>query len=88
MVTKQARRPAAAASDALLLIGDPEQAVDEYPRLPFAGAEIESISKAVAPRKPVVLDGARAFPGAYRDANPAQFSWIHFAAHAAGNQTL
>jgi CHAT domain-containing protein len=82
-----ARRPASAASEALLLIGDPEQAVDEYPRLPFAGAEIESISKAVAPRKPVVLDGARAFPGAYRDANPAQFSWIHFAAHAAGNQT-
>lgn len=81
-----AHRPAAV-GEALLLIGDPEQAVDEYPRLPFAGAEIESISKAVAPRKPAVLDGTRAFPGAYRDAKPAQFSWIHFAAHAAGNQT-
>jgi CHAT domain-containing protein len=82
-----ARRPPAAPANSLLLIGDPEQAVEEYPRLPFAGNEIDLISKAVAPRKETVLQGSRAFPSAYRDARPAQFGWIHFAAHAAANQT-
>jgi CHAT domain-containing protein/Tfp pilus assembly protein PilF len=81
------RRPAAVSGDSLLLIGDPEQAVEEYPRLPFAGSEIKLISQAAAPRKEMVIEGSRAFPAAYRDAQPARFAWIHFAAHAAANRT-
>jgi CHAT domain-containing protein/Tfp pilus assembly protein PilF len=81
------RRTPAPVADSILLIGDPEAAVEEYPRLPFAGSEIELISKAVSTRKQTVLQGADAFPGAYREARPAQFGWIHFAAHAAANQT-
>jgi CHAT domain-containing protein len=79
-------RQAAAPADSLLMIGNPEQVAEEFPVLPFAGKEIELISQAVAPRKPTVLAGAHAFPAAYRDAKPAQYSWIHFAAHAAANQ--
>ena len=79
-------RPRAHAPDSLLLIGDPEQAVEEYPRLPFAANEIEMISKTFSPRRQTIRKGADAYPGAYRDANPGQFSWIHFAAHAAANQ--
>ncbi len=81
------RRPPSASGDSLLVIGNPEQVAEEFPALPFAGQEIELISKAVAPRKPAVLEGAHAFPAAYRNAKPAQYSWIHFAAHAAANQT-
>jgi CHAT domain-containing protein len=74
------------APDSLLLIGDPEQAVEEYRRLPFAAREIELISKAFSPKKRTILQGAQAYADAYRDARPAQFNWIHFAAHAAANQ--
>ncbi len=81
----QPRAPANRSSS-LLLIGNPQQAVEEYPSLPFAATEIELISKA-ASRNEIVLEGSHAYPGAYRDAKPAQFSWIHFAAHAAANQT-
>jgi CHAT domain-containing protein/Tfp pilus assembly protein PilF len=80
------RRAPAAPAESLLLIGNPEQAIEEYPRLPFAGSEIELISKAVQPRESKVLEGADANPSAYRNSNPGQYSWIHFAAHAAANQ--
>lgn len=82
-----ARRPPAAPADSLLLIGNPDQVIEEYPRLPFAGSEIEAISKAVSLEKETVIEGAYAYPSAYRDAKPAQYSWIHFAAHAAANPT-
>jgi CHAT domain-containing protein len=85
-VLAEARVPAKP-PDTLLLIGNPSQAVEEYPTLPFAGAEMEVISKAFAPKKQTVLAGAQAYPSAYRDARPAQFSWIHFAAHATANRT-
>jgi CHAT domain-containing protein len=80
-------RPPAKSADSLLLIGDPEQVVEEYPRLPFAGNEIQAISKAFSPGKQMVIEGTQASPGAYREARPARFSWIHFAAHAAANRT-
>ncbi len=79
-------RPRPAAGDSLLLIGDPEQAVEEYPKLPFAGGEMQRIAKAFASKKQTILQGARAYPGAYGDARPVQFGWIHFAVHAAANQ--
>jgi CHAT domain-containing protein/Flp pilus assembly protein TadD len=80
-------RPPVSPHDSLLLIGNPEQAVEEYQRLPFAGTEIELIAKAFGSKKQTVIQGPQAYPGAYRDAQPAQFTWVHFAAHAAANQT-
>jgi tetratricopeptide (TPR) repeat protein len=80
-------RGAARAPDSLLLIGDAEQAVDEYPKLPFAGAEMDRVSNAFAARQRSVLRGARALPAAYRDAKPERYGWIHFAAHAAANRS-
>ena len=78
--------PQAAQGGSLLVIGNPEQAIEEYPRLPFAANEIELISKTFSQQKQTILDGAKAYPGAYRSAQPGQFTWIHFAAHAAANQ--
>jgi CHAT domain-containing protein len=80
-------RPPAPPHDSLLLIGNPEQAVEEYQKLPFAGTEIELISKAFGSKKQTVIQGPQAYPDAYREAKPAQFTWVHFAAHAAANQT-
>jgi CHAT domain-containing protein len=79
-------RSPASATDSLLLIGDPLQAIEEYPRLPYAASEIDLISKTLPPEKRTVLEGEHAYPDAYREARPGQFSWIHFAAHAAANQ--
>ncbi|MBZ5603187.1 MAG: CHAT domain-containing protein, partial [Acidobacteriia bacterium] len=79
-------RKAAAAARSLLLIGDPEPVVEEYPRLPYAAKEIELISRDLPANQRVVLNGASAYPAAYREASPARFSWIHFAAHAAANR--
>ena len=79
-------RPAAHPPDSLLLIGNPEQAVEEYPTLPFAASEVNQISAAFTQKKQTVLRGAEAYPMAYREVRPSQFSWIHFAAHAAANR--
>ncbi len=74
------------AARSLLLIGDPEPVVEEYPRLPYAAKEIELISHSLPEENRVVLTGAQANPNAYREASPERFSWIHFAAHAAANR--
>ena len=54
--------------------------------MPFAASEIEVISKTFSQGKQTILEGANAYPEAYRLARPSQFGWIHFAAHAAANQ--
>jgi CHAT domain-containing protein len=81
----EARRPANK-QPSLLLIGDPETAVEEFPRLPYAGKELSMIEQSFSPDRRVVDEGARAYPAAYRESNPARFSWIHFAAHATTNR--
>ena len=90
---------AAYAGDSILLIGDPEPAVEEYQRLPYAAKEIALIEQSFAagdsgppasrsgvPLRSVVIQGAHAYPAAYRDADPARFAFIHFAAHATTNR--
>jgi CHAT domain-containing protein len=79
--------------NSILLIGDPEPAFEEYQRLPYAAKEMALIeqkfaasSRAGAPARSVVIEGARAYPAAYRDNDPARFTFIHFAAHAVANR--
>jgi len=70
----------------ILLIGDPETAVEEFPRLPYAGKELSMIEQSFSPDRRVVAEGAKAYPAAYGESDPAHFSWIHFAAHATTNR--
>jgi CHAT domain-containing protein/Tfp pilus assembly protein PilF len=90
---------AAQFGNSILLIGDPEPAVEEYQRLPYAAKEIALIEQSFAagnsgppasrrsvPLRSVVIEGAHAYPAAYRDSDPARFSFIHFAAHATTNR--
>ncbi len=72
-------------ADSLLLIGDPSPPDQEsFPKLLNAALEVSDIGRQF--RQSVVRTGAQADPGAYAEAHPAQFSVIHFAAHAEANE--
>jgi len=72
-------------ADSLLLIGDPSPPDQEsFPKLLNAALEVSDIGRQF--RQSVVRTGAQANPGAYAEAHPAQFSVIHFAAHAEANE--
>jgi len=70
----------------LLAIGDPEPAGQEYPRLPNAHKEVERIAALFSSSNKAVFEGADSRPSTYRQAGPARFSLIHFAAHATANR--
>jgi CHAT domain-containing protein/Tfp pilus assembly protein PilF len=70
----------------LLLVGDPETAGPDYPRLPNADDEIAAIRERFSARPVTTLTGAAATPAAFEASDPARFSIIHFAAHATANQ--
>jgi CHAT domain-containing protein/Tfp pilus assembly protein PilF len=78
-----ARKPQRAS---LLAIGDPESAGEEFPRLPNARKEVDTIAALFSNSNRAVYEGAESQPSIYRRANPAQFSFIHFAAHATANR--
>lgn len=69
----------------LLLIGAPESATPQYPELPAARAEIESIGHRFANQEQLLRVGYEATPRAFLDSMPERFSIIHFAAHAETN---
>jgi CHAT domain-containing protein/Tfp pilus assembly protein PilF len=80
-------RPAQRANgDSLLLIGNPIPPAAEYPPLPDAASEVESLRRRFPGPSSLVLTGAAASPAAYREANPGRFSLIHFSAHATANR--
>ena len=75
----QARQPS------LLLIGDPAASGAEFPRLQYAAREITRIGEQFPPAQRTIRSGADANPKAYLASDPAQFAFIHFAAHAEAN---
>ncbi len=71
----------------MLLIGDPLNTGEkDFPRLANVGKEIEEIRTRFPAGAAVVRTGADATPQAYSAANPIDFGFIHFAAHATANQ--
>lgn len=70
----------------ILVIGDPEPAGPDFPRLPDAGREIKAIRDKFGAAATTVLSGAQATPDAYRAAQPERYSIIHLAAHATANR--
>jgi CHAT domain-containing protein/Tfp pilus assembly protein PilF len=74
------RKPA---NPRLLLIGDPDPALPQYPKLEFARTEISEIASTMSADHPIIVEGASATPASYRAAQPADFGFIHFSAHAA-----
>ena len=70
----------------LLLIGAPDYKGTRYESLEKAGSEVREIQDRFAGLTQAVYTGSQASPAAYRDADPARFSLIHFAAHAEANR--
>lgn len=79
-------RPASRKARSILVIGDPVPEDPAYPKLAHAAREIDSILAAFPSIEKTVYVGSEATPAAYRKANPSQFSFIHFAAHAVANR--
>jgi CHAT domain-containing protein/tetratricopeptide (TPR) repeat protein len=70
----------------LLLIGDPNEATSEYPRLPQAGLELEKVAAHFPAEARLLLARDRANPSAYGASHPERFGYIHFVAHASASR--
>ena len=82
-----AAKPARQIAQNLLLIGDPISPNNDFPSLPLFGFEMKQIEKNFDGHKAVVFAGQQASPAAYLSSNPAQYSYIHFVAHAIASRT-
>ena len=69
----------------LLILGDAVYSTP-YQSLRYSSAEVEKIRRRLPDAEKTVLTGAGATPQAYREADPARFSLIHFSAHAEANR--
>ena len=71
----------------LLLIGNTEEASSEFPKLPQASAEMQSVERYFANTDRDVLEGKEATPAAYLSRNPQQFAYLHFVTHGTASLT-
>jgi CHAT domain-containing protein len=69
----------------LLILGDPVLSGPEFGSLPNVKNEIAAVEACFRAANVVAFTGARAVPGEYAKASPANFTHIHFATHATAN---
>jgi CHAT domain-containing protein len=69
----------------ILLIGDPAASGDEFPRLQYASREVSRVGDQFPQSQRTIRSGMDANPKAYLTSAPAQFAFVHFAAHAEAN---
>lgn len=65
-----------------LIIGAPKQVSPQYPLLPHAHEEVDSVKGQFAPGQRKVFEDAAATPGAYESSQPSRFKYIEFATHS------
>jgi CHAT domain-containing protein len=70
----------------MLLIGNSIAPNDQYPALPNAQAQMESVARHFTDTQRQILSGAEATPAAYLASHPEQFSHIHFVAHGTASR--
>jgi len=71
----------------LLLVGNPEPANPDFPRLLQAPAEMQRISGHFPQAKREVLEGSKATPAAYLASNSDRFAYLHFVTHGIASNT-
>jgi len=71
----------------LLLVGNPEPANPDFPRLVQAPAEMQKISGHFPQTNREVLEGRNATPAAYLASNPGRFAYLHFVTHGTASHT-
>ena len=69
----------------VLVLGNPTSALPEFPKLEYAAREIGDIRATMGEPNAKVLSGQEARPDSYKRAQPGQFEFIHFSAHATAN---
>ncbi len=70
----------------LLLVGNATQAVQEYPVLRQAEAEMERIQHYFPESRREVLAGTKATPAAFLASKPEKFAYIHFVTHGTASR--
>ena len=70
----------------LLLVGDSIAPSQEYPELPQAEAQMQSVAQHFSPTERRILARDQATPASYLSSNPEQFSHIHFVAHGTASR--
>jgi CHAT domain-containing protein len=70
----------------LLLFGDAIAPNEDFPQLPKASIEMESIKKHFRPGEEQVFSRDHASPPAYLASKPERFSYIHFVAHGTASR--
>ena len=70
----------------LLLIGNPDSVDPQFPRLPYAGEEMELVRRHFDSSRVTALEGRNAVPASYTGSRPDRFSYVHFTAHATANR--
>jgi CHAT domain-containing protein/Tfp pilus assembly protein PilF len=70
----------------LLLFGDAIAPNEDFPQLPKAAIEMESIQKHFPPGEQQVFTRDHANPPAYLASKPERFSYIHFVAHGTASR--
>jgi len=78
---------AGSAQRKLLLIGGAISPGPDYPNLHMASTEMQHIQQQVGARNTVIYAREHATPAAYLNADPHQFSYIHFVAHGIASRT-
>lgn len=70
----------------LLLIGNSVAPNSEYPELPKAGAQMESVARHFSAAQERILTHEHATPSAYLESTPELYSYIHFVAHGTASR--
>ncbi len=82
-----AAKPARNVDRNLLLLGDAVSPSRDYPNLPLFGLEMTQIGRHFPAQHLSVYAGRQATPATYLTSDPAQYSYIHFVAHAVASRT-
>lgn len=86
MLSRLSAIPQQEAARGLLLIGNPLSVGSEFPALPQAAAEIQSVRQHFPANAATVLVQEDAVPGAYAASDPDRYQYIHFVAHGTASR--
>jgi CHAT domain-containing protein len=70
----------------LLLVGNSVAPNDQYPELPKAAAQMESVARHFPAAEQRIITREQATPAAYLASSPERFSYIHFVAHGTASR--
>jgi CHAT domain-containing protein/Tfp pilus assembly protein PilF len=86
LLISAAARPAPKEKN-MFLVGDTVSPNADFPALPQAGAEMQSVEKYFPESRRAVLSGSEATPAAYLAGKPEQFAYLHFVTHGTASRT-